>query len=111
MSASPAPALHHSSQAQSTFNPLPVIPRGKVFMTKIHSQVTTTAPFGQAVFTVAQAAEALQCSRKTIYNAMNAGKIRTVKILGARRIPAEEIHRLIQFGTQLAEDEATVQTA
>ncbi len=57
------------------------------------------APEQPAVFTIPQAAKALQVSIKTIYNALAAGKIFSVYILGARRIPADEIRRLSSLGT------------
>ncbi len=79
-------------------------------MTKIFTQAAKSSPpFGQAVFTIKQAAQALQVSPKTIYNALNAGKIHSVLILGARRIPAEEIHRLILMGTAISDE--TVETS
>jgi excisionase family DNA binding protein len=63
------------------------------------------APVQPAVYTIHQAAKALQVSDKTIYNALNAGKLFSVYILGARRIPADEIRRLAALGTVMSADE------
>ena len=43
----------------------------------------------------AEAAERLGVSRMTIYNLINRGVIRSVKIGSARLIPASELHRIL----------------
>lgn len=63
------------------------------------------APVQPAVYTIRQAAKALQVSDKTIYNALNSGKLFSVYILGARRIPAEEIRRLAALGTVMSAEQ------
>ena len=76
-------------------------------MTKIHrsteqssaGQAPVSASVAPVVFTIPEAAEILKVSIKTIYNALNAGKIFSVYILGARRIPGTEIERLLALGT------------
>lgn len=65
----------------------------------------TDAPISPTVLTIPQAAKALQVSVKTIYNALNAGKIFSVYVLGARRIPADEIVRIASLGTITNESE------
>lgn len=71
----------------------------------------TDAPISPAVLTIPQAANALQVSVKTIYNALNAGKIFSVYVLGARRIPADEIVRIASLGTIANESEISAHYA
>jgi predicted site-specific integrase-resolvase len=88
-------------------------------MTKIHKPVNqphadnavTDSPISPAVLTIPQAANALQVSVKTIYNALNAGKIFSVYVLGARRIPADEIVRIASLGTIANESEISAHYA
>ena len=47
---------------------------------------------------VTTAAARLELSRAAVYNLISAGKIRTVKIGGSRRVPVSELHRLAQDG-------------
>jgi excisionase family DNA binding protein len=76
-------------------------------MTKIHAPIeqsqaakaSVSASVAPVVYTIPEAAKALRVSIKTVYNALNAGKIFSVYILGARRIPADEIRRIASLGT------------
>lgn len=72
---------------------------------------TSAAFVTPAVLTIPQAAKALQVSVKTIYNALNAGKIFSVYVLGARRIPADEIVRIASLGTIANESEISAHYA
>jgi excisionase family DNA binding protein len=51
--------------------------------------------------TVKQASEALQVSEKTIFNMIESGKLESVKIGDARRIPLEAIRRIATNGCEL----------
>ncbi len=46
-------------------------------------------------YRVNEAADALGICRATVYNLITRGDIRAVKILGATRIPADELSRLL----------------
>lgn len=63
------------------------------------STIESTASEAPVVYTIAEAAKLLKVSTRTIYNAMNAGKIFSVPVLGSRRIPADEIRRIVTLGT------------
>jgi excisionase family DNA binding protein len=49
-------------------------------------------------YKVDHAAGLLDCSRAFVYKLIAAGKLRTVKINNARRIPHDEITRLLEEG-------------
>ena len=44
---------------------------------------------------ITEAGDMLRVSRATVYNLINAGKLRTVKIMGATRVPVSSIRELI----------------
>ena len=52
------------------------------------------------LFSVKSAAEALDCSRGTIYGLMKSGRVRVVKIGADSRIPLDEIQRLAKDGCE-----------
>ena len=54
---------------------------------------------GRRLLRPAEAARMLAISRPQIYRLATSGAIRAVRIAGSVRIPAEEIERVIQFGT------------
>lgn len=67
--------------------------------------VHTTQPLpeafrGRAALTVAEFAEAMGCSRATVYNLVAAGQLRAVKVRNARRIPIDELRRVASEGTR-----------
>lgn len=46
--------------------------------------------------TVEQAAHRLACSERTIFKLMATGKLESIKVLGARRIPADALAAYVQ---------------
>jgi excisionase family DNA binding protein len=65
-----------------------------------HEQATALAAKSpDMVYTVPEVADILKVSRATVFNAMRAGKIKTIKILGNTRITSEEVRRLATIGT------------
>lgn len=52
---------------------------------------------GQTVLavTIPEAGDMLRVSRATVYNLINTGQLRTVKIMGATRVPISSIRELI----------------
>lgn len=54
----------------------------------------------------AEAARLLAISRPQIYKLAHSGAIRAVSIAGSIRIPADELERVIQFGTTAPEQAA-----
>ena len=59
---------------------------------------TSTAPLPTAS-PIGEAAELLHCSRSHVYNLINAGLIRTVKIGHRTLVPTSEIRRALEVGT------------
>jgi excisionase family DNA binding protein len=48
------------------------------------------------LYRIVDAARALSLSRSELYKLISLGKLRTVKIGRARRIPAAELHRFVE---------------
>jgi excisionase family DNA binding protein len=65
----------------------------------IKAAQAAVAASAQRVFTIPEVADILKVSRKTIFNAVKAGKIRTIKVLGCTRISAMELRLLANAGT------------
>lgn len=59
-----------------------------------------------AVFTIDEAADQLRCSRSHVYSLIKRDLLRRVKIGSRTVIPASEIARLAEEGTQEAPDVA-----
>ena len=49
-------------------------------------------------YTPTEAAQVLGICRASVYNLMSRGELRSVKLGGSRRIPVEEIDRLLRGG-------------
>lgn len=66
------------------------MPERRLFMPALNQAVT-----GRHFVTVEQALKALRVSRPTLYGYINSGRIRSVKLGLLRRIPSDEIERLL----------------
>lgn len=51
------------------------------------------------VLTLEEAAEVLHCGRSTMFEMVNAGKIRTVQVGRKRLVPVKEIERFLEENT------------
>lgn len=64
------------------------------------AHIRTALEAGRLAYSPAEAANSIGVARQTIYNLMQRGELRSVKIGRSRRIPASEVERLASEGTR-----------
>ncbi|HEX4032606.1 MAG TPA: helix-turn-helix domain-containing protein [Terracidiphilus sp.] len=57
------------------------------------------------VYTIREIARILKVSERTIFNLLKSGKLQSINILGARRIPYCEVERIARLGTFMTPEE------